>query len=92
MTSGRLLEALYLPAEVRVLRCVKRLREMFTADGKSASIPLTQNDVAEMAGVTRSTANRLLRHAQEEGVIRISRAHIDVIDVGALRRKARLKV
>lgn len=88
-TSGRLLEALYLPAEVRVLRCVERLREMFSPD-QATSIPLTQNDVAEMAGVTRSTANRLLRHAQEEGFIRISRAHIDVLDIGVLRRKARL--
>jgi CRP/FNR family cyclic AMP-dependent transcriptional regulator len=89
-TSQRLLEALYLPAETRVLRCVDRLRQMFAA-GSESSIPLTQNDVAEMAGVTRSTANRVLRHAQETGLIRISRAHIDVCDVSGLRRKAGLR-
>jgi CRP-like cAMP-binding protein len=89
-TSHQLLEALYLPAEIRVLRCVERLRIMFSADADS-SIPLTQFDVAEMAGVTRSTANRLLRKAQESGLIRIARGQIDVRDVAALRRKAGLK-
>lgn len=88
-TSHQLLEALYLPAETRVLRCVERLRIMFSA-GTDTSIPLTQCDVAEMAGVTRSTANRRLRHAQEIGLIRIGRAQIDVCDVAALRRKAGL--
>ena len=89
-TSNQLLEALYLPAETRVLRCVERLRVMFST-GTDHSIPLTQNDVAEMAGVTRSTANRLLRQAQEVGLIKIGRASIDVCDVEALRRKAGMK-
>jgi CRP-like cAMP-binding protein len=89
-TSQRLLEALYLPAEMRVLRCLDRLQQMFAA-GSESSIPLTQNDVAEMAGVTRSTANRVLRHTQEAGLIRISRAKIDVSDASALGRKAGLR-
>ena len=89
-TSQRLLEALYLPAETRVLRCVDRMQQMFAASSEP-SIPLTQNDIAEMAGVTRSTANRLLRQAQDAGLIRISRAHIDVCDVSAVRRKAGLR-
>jgi CRP-like cAMP-binding protein len=90
-TSQRLLEALYLPAETRVLRCVNRMQQMFGTGSDGASIPLTQNDIAEMAGVTRSTANRVLRQAQQAGLLRISRAHIDVCDVSAVRRKAGLR-
>ncbi len=88
-TSQRLLEALYLPAETRVLRCVDRMYQMFDM-GSGASIPLTQNDISEMAGVTRSTANRVLRQAQQAGLLRITRAHIDVCDVSGVRRKAGL--
>ena len=90
-TSQRLLEALYLPAETRVLRCVDRMQQMFGTGSEEASIPLTQNDIAEMAGVTRSTANRVLRQAQQTGLLRISRAHIDVCDVSGVRRKAGLR-
>jgi CRP/FNR family cyclic AMP-dependent transcriptional regulator len=90
LTSQRLLEALYLPAEHRVLRCIDRLHTMFATSDQS-SIPLTQNDVAEMAGVTRSTANRLLRQAQDSGLLTIGRGHIDVTNVSALRRRAGLK-
>jgi CRP/FNR family transcriptional regulator, cyclic AMP receptor protein len=89
-TSQRLLDALYLPAGQRVLRCIDRLHTMFVTDRQS-SIPLTQNDIAEMAGVTRSTANRLLRQAQESGLLNITRGHIEICDISAIRRRAGLK-
>jgi hypothetical protein len=42
-----------------------------------------------MAGVTRSTANRILRDAEQAGALRIRRGHIDVTDPAELRRRAR---
>lgn len=88
-TSHRLLDALYLPADVRVLGCVARLHVTFGAE-PGTPIPLTQADIAAMAGVTRSTANRLLQSAQSDGLLRVSRAHIDVLDDDRLRRVAGL--
>lgn len=85
-TSQQLLEALYLPAEARLLRCLCRLSLMF-----AGSIPLTQADLASMSGITRSTANRLLRHIERTGVIEIERARIRVIDDTGLRRSAGLR-
>jgi CRP-like cAMP-binding protein len=86
-TSQRLLDALYLPAEARVARCLSQLVVLYESDG-GVSIPLTQADLATMAGVTRSTANRILRDAERAGALAIRRGHIDVSDPAALRRRA----
>jgi CRP-like cAMP-binding protein len=86
-TSQQLLEARYVAADVRLSRCLCRLVEQF--DATDGVIPLTQSDVASMTGVTRSTANRLLRQAERDGVIQIGRGHVRVVDEDALRRRAR---
>ncbi len=89
-TSRQLLDALHLPAELRVMRCVLRMHAMFCAE-RGDAIPLTQAEIASMAGVTRSTANRVLRTAQVDGVLAIGRAQIDVLDAAGLRRQAGLR-
>ncbi len=86
-TSHLLLDALFLPAESRVMRCVARMHAMFST-GHGGVIPLTQADIASMAGVTRSTANRVLNRAQAEGVLRVGRATLEVVDIDRLRRQA----
>ncbi len=86
-TTRQLLEARYTPAEERLHRCLRRLAEQFGAfDGNP--IPLTQSDIASMTGVTRSTANRLLRQAERDGVIATGRGRIRIVDAEALRRGA----
>jgi hypothetical protein len=44
-----------------------------------------------MTGVTRSTANRLLRQAQTDGLVAIGRVHLEVLDAPALRKRAELR-
>ncbi len=87
-TSQALLEALYLPAETRVLRRLVRLGDVY-AGRSSGAIPFTQEDLAAMAGTTRQTVNRVLRHAQEDGVLTLSRGRIVVEDPAALAERAR---
>ena len=60
-----------------------------TAANDVVTIPLTQEDVADMAGTTRPTANKVLRSGEEKGVLRISRGRIEVLDVTALTKLAR---
>ena len=52
-------------------------------------IPLTQDDVAHLAGTTRPSANKVLRAGEERGVLRIGRARIEVLDVDAVAHLAR---
>jgi CRP/FNR family transcriptional regulator, cyclic AMP receptor protein len=88
-TNQQLLESRYVAADQRLYRCLCRLGEQFDAvDG--GAIPLTQTDIASMTGVTRSTANRLLRQAERDGLIVTGRGRVEIVDADALRRRAGL--
>jgi CRP/FNR family transcriptional regulator, cyclic AMP receptor protein len=81
-----LLEALYLPVERRVIRRLGELAEMYAAAGE---IPLTQEELAEMAGASRATVNAVLRQEQERGTIELRRGRITVTKSEELARRAR---
>ncbi|MGH9223648.1 MAG: Crp/Fnr family transcriptional regulator [Acidimicrobiales bacterium] len=89
--SARLLEALYISSDKRIyLRLLEMARLFGTADGGAAiAIPLTQEQLAQMAGTTRPTANRVLRSAEAEGCVRMTRGRIEVLDLAAVVRHAR---
>ena len=87
-TSQALVEALYLPAEVRVLRRIAWLADVY-AHHPSGSIPLTQDDVASMSGTTRQTVNRVLSRAQEEGLVSLSRGRIALMTRDGLVSRTR---
>jgi CRP/FNR family cyclic AMP-dependent transcriptional regulator len=87
--NSHLQEALYVPAETRVLRRVLSLVASYTEADGGCVIPLTQDDVATMAGTSRPTANRVLKAAEADGVLRIGRGRIDVLDAAALTERAR---
>ena len=88
--SGHLLEALYVPADTRVLRRLTALVDTWPeAPDGSVSVTITQEDLASMAGTTRPTANRTLKQAEAAGVLRLARGRVHVPDPAALRRLAR---
>jgi CRP/FNR family transcriptional regulator, cyclic AMP receptor protein len=87
-TSRALVEALYLPVEKRLWRRLLELAEMYGAS-PPIEIPLTQEDLAQLAGTTRPTANRMLRDAEQHGIVNTARGRIEVCDLETLRRKAR---
>ncbi len=87
--SGALVEALFTPANVRLIRRLVELAETFPPDDEGIVVPITQEDLAQLAGTTRPTANRLLRSLEEVGIVAVSRGRISVLDLEALRRKGR---
>jgi CRP/FNR family cyclic AMP-dependent transcriptional regulator len=82
--TERLLEALYLPADVRLLR---RLLEL--ADVYGDVIPLIQEDLAGLAGTTRATVNRVLRRELQRGTLELNRGRVTVTDRQSIARRAR---
>jgi hypothetical protein len=66
-----LLEALYVPVERRVLRRLVGLRARYGRD--DGEIPLTQEQLAELAGTSRATVNNVLRKEQERGTVELRR-------------------
>jgi CRP-like cAMP-binding protein len=82
--TNRLAEALYESAETRVLRRLVELDGIY--DG---TIPLTQDNLASMAGTTRPTANGVLRGLVADGIVHLRRGRIEVLDRSTLTARAR---
>lgn len=87
--SAHLTEALYVPVETRLLRRLLSLAESYGSSDGTITIPLTQDDIATMAGTTRPTANRVLKGIEDDGVIAMARGRIEVLDLDDLTRRAR---
>lgn len=87
--SSRLQEALFIPAETRVLRRLVELGASYRDDAGRVVIPLTQDDIASLAGTSRPTANRVLKAAEDDGILSVRRSRIEVLDPDALDRRAR---
>ena len=86
--NNYLLEALYVPAERRVLRRLLHLCELYTEDDQRIVIPVTQEMLASLAGTTRPTANQVLRRLAASDIVSISRSQIVVLDRQSLRQRA----
>ena len=57
------------------------LCEQYGNDGSGpVLVPLTQTDLAELAGATRPTVNRVLRALAAQGFVQLSRGRIVVVD------------
>ncbi|MDO8184870.1 Crp/Fnr family transcriptional regulator [Conexibacter sp. JD483] len=93
--SEQLVDALYLPAETRVRRRLLDVARAYAgadgADGLAdgAQVPLTQEELASLAGTSRATVNKVLREEQEQGTIELGRGRTTVRDAAALERRAR---
>jgi CRP-like cAMP-binding protein len=89
-TNERLLEAHYLDAETRVRRRLCELSELYGRGVQGeVTIPLTQEELAQMAGTARATVNRVLREEQARGTVTLGRGRTLVRDPAALRRRTR---
>lgn len=86
--SSRLLEALYIGVDRRVYRRLVELAEVYSQSSADIIIPLSQDDLATMAGASRPTVNQVLQKLVSRGIIAISRRQITIHDVSALRAAA----
>jgi CRP-like cAMP-binding protein len=87
--TALLLEALYVPVDKRTWRRMLDLAAIYSPGTEPAVIPLTQGDLAQLVGTTRPTLNKLLRSAEDDGLIRSGRGRLEIADLEALARRAR---
>jgi CRP/FNR family transcriptional regulator, cyclic AMP receptor protein len=85
----RLLEALFVPSERRVRRRLVELAGVYEGRGAHGELPLTQEELGLFAGASRGTVNRVLRDEQRRGTIELRRGKTIVLDLEALRKRAR---
>ena len=81
--SEQLTEAYYLPAEARVLRRLVELGDVY-----AGTIPLPQEQLAELAGTSRATANHVLRELERRGVVELRRATVIVREPERLKERS----
>lgn len=56
--------------------------------GTPIVIPLTQEELASLAGTTRPTVNRVLRELEGRNALRLRRGRIELIDLRAIHQRA----
>jgi CRP/FNR family transcriptional regulator, cyclic AMP receptor protein len=81
--SELLVEALFVNAEARILRRLVELARLYGNE-----IPLTQEDIAGLAGTSRATVNRVLRAEAKKGTVELRRGRTSVLDAQALAKRA----
>jgi CRP/FNR family transcriptional regulator, cyclic AMP receptor protein len=84
-STERVVEAHYVDAETRVRRRLVDLAETYEA----GVVPLTQEDIAAMAGTSRATVNRVLREEAKLGSVALARGRTTVLAVDELRARCR---
>jgi CRP-like cAMP-binding protein len=83
--SDRLVEAHYVDADTRVRRRLVELAGTY----ESGVIPLTQEELAAMAGTSRATVNRVLRDEERAGTVALQRGRVTVTGLDELERRCR---
>jgi CRP-like cAMP-binding protein len=78
-----LTEAHYVDADVRVRRRLLELGEAF-----AGTVPLTQEEIAQTAGTSRATVNRVLREEEAAGAVELGRGRTTITDAAALHARA----
>jgi CRP/FNR family cyclic AMP-dependent transcriptional regulator len=76
-------------APQRVVRALLDLADRHGVDERGATridLHLTQDDLASLAGTTRETVNRVLASLREQGLVRIERARLSVLNLPQLEQ------
>ncbi len=81
--SEQLLDAHSMGAEQRVVKRLVLLAGEFR-DGDAATLPITQEELASLAGTTRPTANRALQALVDDGFVQLGRGRIHIPNVTRL--------
>jgi CRP/FNR family transcriptional regulator, cyclic AMP receptor protein len=77
--TEQLVEALYTPAPQRVRHALQTLASAYADASGDATIPLTQDDLAGLAGTSRLTVSRVLRGLRADGRVTVARGRITVL-------------
>ena len=87
--SELLAEAFSVPAERRVLRRLVELAALYGGGAPGTVVPLSQSELAGLAGTSRATVNRVLRAEVKRGTVELHRGQTAVVDPVALAKRAR---
>jgi CRP-like cAMP-binding protein len=83
-----LIEAYYVTAETRILRRLVELADLYADGAGQTDVPLTQEQLASLAGTSRATVNGVLAAEKARGTVALRRGAVVVRDRDALGGRA----
>jgi CRP/FNR family transcriptional regulator, cyclic AMP receptor protein len=78
--DAQLVEAFHLPVETRIRQRLHVLAQVYDRGSQVIEVDLTQEELAQLAGTTRPTLNRVLREEERRGTLRLGRGRIVILD------------
>jgi CRP/FNR family cyclic AMP-dependent transcriptional regulator len=86
--DAQLVEAFHLSAEARIRRHLHALAGVYDKGARVIQVDLTQEELAQLAGTTRPTVNRVLREEERRGTLRLGRGRIVILNRAQLETPA----
>ncbi len=86
--STRLRELVILLEDLHFRSVRARLARVLLREAHNGAAAITQQELAERAGTVREIVGRTLRDMQQEGLVRLLRGRVTVLDLERLRRIA----
>jgi CRP-like cAMP-binding protein len=71
--------------DARVARCLASMFNPQLYPGCTPALPISQDEIAQLAGLSRQRANQALQRLEQAGLLRIEYGGITVIDLDGLR-------
>jgi CRP/FNR family transcriptional regulator, cyclic AMP receptor protein len=90
--TEQVVEAAELPAPTRIYRRLIHLGTLFEVAGSDSPIPVTQTQLASMAGAKLRVTSAVLTKARGDGILVLARRRIAVLDWTEVHRRARLRL
>lgn len=93
--ENRLRNVLFLPSRDRMVRLLLELVEAHgNHSGNQATIrlPLSNQELASLIGVTRETVNAVLGRLRQQGLVKVERRQITILDMERLRRESNMPI
>ncbi len=87
-SDERIIAAHFLDADARVCWALLQLVRTY-GGGDEVVVPLTQENLAELAGTARGTVNRVLHEEQDRGVVAVERGRVRVLSAEKLAARVR---
>lgn len=84
----RVQESLFVGVNQRVARRVYEVGRHYFDRTLPVVVPLTQEEIATLAGTTRPSANQALKVLESRGMVQLARGRVEITDPKALRRFA----
>jgi CRP/FNR family transcriptional regulator, cyclic AMP receptor protein len=86
--STALLDSVFVPVKTRLFATLVVLGQEYGGDDSEVTIPLTQEQIAQLVGTTRPTVNKHLQDAADAGLVSIRRSSIVLLDRPGIARRA----